>query len=283
MTDPTPETEKPFLKVILHSFFVIPFLIAVFCVLLFAGVRLLTRENQTAYDFLNDVKTGGLTKRWQAAFELSRVLANPQLIPQEERFQNEMISAFQNSRADDDKVRRYLALAMGRTGDPAYLKPLANGLKDEKEATLDALIYAIGTLKDERGSAPLYPFLDHPDSRVRSLTVAALGNIGADSSKTFLKKSLNDPEPNVQWGSAISLARMGDSAGEGVLFQLLNREYLSKFPEVDPYEQNHLILTALDAASRLDNPELIQKITWISQNDPNMAVRTAAMKVIQKK
>ena len=51
------EKPKSIFGVIIHSFFIIPFLIAVFCVLLFAAVSLLTHEKQTAYDLLNDVKT----------------------------------------------------------------------------------------------------------------------------------------------------------------------------------------------------------------------------------
>ena len=67
-TEPQEEKEKSFFSVIIHSFFVIPFLIAVFCVLLFTAVHLLTSEQQTVYDFLNDVKVGGATKRSQAPF-----------------------------------------------------------------------------------------------------------------------------------------------------------------------------------------------------------------------
>ena len=71
-----PEEEKSFFKIIVHSFFIVPFLIAVFCVLLFTGIHLLTKEQRSVYDYLEDVKTGGSTKRWQGAFELSRILAN---------------------------------------------------------------------------------------------------------------------------------------------------------------------------------------------------------------
>ena len=119
---------KSVFGIIVHSFFIIPFLIAVFCVILFTAISLLTREQQTAYDLLNDVKIGGLTKRWQAAFELSKILANPKLIPPEERFSTELIKAFRQSKQDDSRVRQYLALAMGRTGNSIYLAPLINGI-----------------------------------------------------------------------------------------------------------------------------------------------------------
>lgn len=79
--------EKSFFGVIIHSFFVIPAIIAVSAVILFSSINWLTREQLTAYDYLEQVRVGGMTKRWQAAFELSKILANPKLIPQEEKFQ----------------------------------------------------------------------------------------------------------------------------------------------------------------------------------------------------
>jgi len=277
-TPQPPENERSFFGIIIHSFFIIPFLIAVFCVLLFAAVRLLTHEQQTVYDFLNDVKTGGVTKRWQAAFELSKVLANPKLIPHEERFNNELISAFKHSRDDDPRVRQYLALAMGRTGNPEYLEPLTSDIANEREENIPSILYALGMLQDKRGSAIIQNYLDHPNARIRSIAVVSLGNIGDADAIKFLKKTLNDPEPNVQWGSAISLAQMGDGGGKGILLQLLNRPYLAQFPEVDQYEQNHLILNTIDAAAKLNDPELNQKILELSKSDQNMNVRVAAMK-----
>ncbi len=73
--------EKPFLRVIVHSFFIIPFLIAVFSVVLFTGIKLLTQENRSVYDYLEDVKIGGQEKRWQGAFEISKSLSSPSLVP----------------------------------------------------------------------------------------------------------------------------------------------------------------------------------------------------------
>lgn len=273
-----PEQERSFFGIIIHSFFIIPFLIAVFCVLLFAAMRLLTHEQKTVHDLLNDVKTGGITTRWQGAFELSKILANPKMVPQDERFQNELINAFEHSQGDDPRVRQYLALAMGRTGNRVYFDALTKDIANEKEENLPAVIYALGMLKDVRGVPVAANYSEHANSRIRSIAVVALGNIGDVSAKKILKKTLNDPEPNVQWGSAISLAEMGDLSGKEILSQLLNRQYLSQFPEVDPYEQNQLILNTMNAAAKLNDPDLNAKINELAKQDQNMNVRAAAMK-----
>ncbi len=192
--------------VIIHSFFVIPFLIAVFCVLLFAAVRILTFEQHTAYDYLNDIKSGGATKRWQSAFELSKLVSNPQVLPKEERFYSEIQNAFVKSKNDDDRVRQYLAIAMGRLKHEGYIQPLLDALKDEKEENLYALIYALGLLEDKKAIPALKSFLDHPNGRIRLSAVIALGNIPDRSAIPKLKAMLNDSEPNIQGDAAIALA-----------------------------------------------------------------------------
>ena len=283
----TGSQEKPFLNVIVHSFFVIPFLIAVFCVLLFTAVHLLTKEEETPSDILNDVKVGGLTKRWQAAYQLSKILSNTAIISKDPQFNAELISAFRQSKSDDPRVRQYLALAMGRTGRSEFFEPLAEGIQNEKEENLYAMIYALGMLREQKAGKILRPFLTHSNARIRSAAIAALGNIGDEGSVTTFKIALNDPEPNVQWTAALSLAKLGDDSGKGVLIHLLDRQYLSKFKEVDPQEANNLVLLALQAASILKSKgkighDLNALIKYLSENDPNMKVRALALEFFDK-
>lgn len=280
-TPPTDgKEEKSFFGIIVHSFFIIPFLIAVFAVLLFTAVNLLTRERQTAYDYLEDVKVGGLTKRWQAAFELSKILANPRMVPLEERFREELAQAFRKSKGDDPKVRQYLALAMARTGHRNFAEPLIQALNDETDENRYAIIYALGMLRDRNAAPALLPYLDAPEARIRSVAVVALGNIQDERSKAALQKMLHDAESNVQWGAAISLAQMNDPSGKTVLANLLDRPYLAKFPEVDPQEQTQLMLAAIRAVGQIRDPELNARLKKISTSDQNMKVRAAAMEVL---
>lgn len=272
--------EKTFLRVIVHSFFIIPFLIAVFGALLFAGMRLLTQEKHSAYDYLNDIKIGGRSKRWQGALELSKMLSNPATAPNEERFDNELITAFKEARHDDNRVRQYLALAMGRTRRPVYGEILIGSLGEEKEDNMPALIYAIGMIGIKDSAPALHGFLAHGNARVRSITAVSLGQLQNPASIPFLKKGLQDPEPNVQWGSAVSLAQMGDFSGKPILLKLLSRDYLNQFTEVDQIEQNDLMIAAIDAGGRQKDPELNARIQELATQDKNMKVRAAALKAL---
>ena len=138
-----PEEKKSVFQVIIHSFFVVPFIIAIFGVLIFLMVRVLTLEPRTAHDYLEDVKIGGSTKRWQGAFELSKILANPKSIPKDDRFVNDLISTYKYSENErDNRIQIYLALAMGRTRDIRYSDILEKSLNSEDEQILSAAIFS---------------------------------------------------------------------------------------------------------------------------------------------
>ncbi len=274
--------EKSFLGIIIHSFFVIPAIIAVSAVILFASINWLTREQLSAYDYLEQVRVGGMTKRWQAAFELSKILANSKLIPQEEKFQVQLKSAFENAKNDDVRVKQYLALAMAKTGNSAFLSTLSTGLNDTNEDTLRTIIYALGMLKDKQAIVSLLPYLNHANSRIRSITVAALGTIQDKNTIPSLKRMLQDSEANVQWGAALALANLQDSAGKNVIKNLLNRDYLSQYKEVDPQEQTQILLEAINASAMIEDAQLNELLTQLSKNDTSMRVRSLCLTVLNK-
>jgi hypothetical protein len=282
---------RSFLGIIVHSFFIIPFLIAVFCLLLFWAVNLLTREQQTAYDYLEDVQTGGSSKRWQAAFELSKILAHPDLVPQDEHFISELIYAYRSAgrhmtaspdlfNNNDFLVQQYLALAMGRTGNHKFFEPLTESIATQKGDHLYAVIYALGMLGDQRATEILRPYLKSPEARIRSVVVVALGNLEDPQAVASLKECLPDQEPNVRWGAALSLARLGDPSGKQVIQQLLDRRYFGDFSQVDPQEQTHLILAAIQAVIQLKADDLLEPIERLAHSDSNMKVRAAAFEAV---
>lgn len=275
------EEKQSVFGVIVHSFFVVPFLLAVFSVLLYASVRILTMENRTVYDYLEDVQVGGLTKRWQSAFELSKVLANPKLVPQDQRFTSELVKVFEKSTGDDERVRQYLALAMARTGNAAFVDPLIKALSQEKNENLTAIIYALGILKANQAVDVLLPFLNDDDAHVRLVTVMALGNIGEVKSLGRIKSLLNDPEPNVQWEAAVALAKNNDASANGLLLKLLDRVYLSQFSQVDPEEQTHVMLIAIRSSVGLSDPEIDDRLKELSKSDQNMNIRSAAFEALE--
>ena len=275
--------KKSVLQVVIHSFFVVPFIIAIFAVIIFLVIRLMTTEPNSARDYLEDVKIGGTTKRWQGAFELSKLLSNPKMIPKDEMFVNEMISTFEYSSNDRDKrIRQYLAIAMGATKDERYSSTLINAIESTDIGVVQACAFALGNIGDTKAIEPLKKILSDSDPQVRLHGVIALGKIGGQSSIVPLRKMLTDIEPNIRWDAAIGLAKQKDSSGRSILLDLLDRKYLNSFPNVDEKEKVQVILVTISVSHFVQNQELKLKLERLMNEDLNLKIREAARIALEK-
>ena len=275
--------KKSVLQVVIHSFFVVPFIIAIFAVIIFLVIRLMTTEPNSARDYLEDVKIGGTTKRWQGAFELSKLLSNPKMIPKDEMFVNEMISTFEYSSNDRDKrIRQYLAIAMGATKDERYSSTLINAIESTDIGVVQACAFALGNIGDTKAIEPLKKILSDSDPQVRLHGVIALGKIGGRPSIDPLRKMLTDIEPNIRWDAAIGLAKQKDSSGRSILLDLLDRKYLNSFPNVDEKEKVQVILVTISVSHFVQNQELKLRLERLMNEDLNLKIREAARIALEK-
>ena len=275
------EGKRSVIGVVIHSFFLIPFLIAVISVFVFVFIQLLVKEEHTVYDHLNDIKVGGATKRWQAAFELSKVLSEPPAAVQDPRFVAELNGVYDHAQHDDVRVRQYLALAMGRSGNRSFVLTLIRALEQAREAERPSILLALGLLKDSRALPTLRAYLGDPDPLIRNRSAMALGFLPDPSSIEPLKAALRDQEPNVRWNAAIALAKLGDRSGNEILAQLLSRDYLSSFPEVDAMEQDQALLVAIEGAALLNDSDLNNLIRSLSEEDKSLKIREAAVRALK--
>lgn len=273
------------LGVIVHSFFVIPLLIAVLAVLVIAGVSILSSEPADALDYLADVRVGGQTRRWQAAFDLSTLLfdlARKDQVPRDERFVNEMTLAFTEAEDDDSRVRQYLSQAMALTGDRRFVPILLRALESqESDVSSSFYLHALGFLAGPKELQVLLPYLKDDSARVRTSAVRTVGAVGDESIVPALEPLLNDEEPNTRWFAAIALAGLGSHAGNEVLMQLLDREYLLGFPNVDSDEQSDIIEVAVGVAIGLNRPMLTERVRDLAAGDIDPRVRRAATEALR--
>ena len=268
--------------VLFYSFFLIPFMIAVFGALFFILFRFITFETDDAAELLNQVKIGSASKRWQSAFELAKVFNTPEKIPADPSFKNQMVSAYNHSIHDDPLVRAYLALAMGVTRDEFYSDALLIGLDDEDRESRLAATQAVGMIGTKKATAKLQDLVsksDYPDERLAA--TIALGLIGDEKSIPFLKDLLEDEEPNIQWDAAIALAKLGDISGVFIIENLLDRQYLNAFPEVDEVEKDQAIMVAIKVSSRLKDDRFVTKLVRLAKSDVNLKIRDAALKTLK--
>tara|TARA_B100000579_G_scaffold63752_1_gene47115 strand:- start:1458 stop:2351 length:894 start_codon:yes stop_codon:yes gene_type:complete len=282
-TDEQKKSENSRIYVLFYSFFLIPFMIAVFGAVFFLLFKFVTYETNDVEELLNQVKIGSASKRWQSAFELAKVLNNPDRDPLSDSFKDQLSSAYERSFHDDALVRSYLAMAMGATQDTIFGEDLLNGLKDESIETRIAAIQALGMIQYSPAVNSISTLIKTADSESERLSATiSLGMIGDISAVPFLIKLLEDEQANIRWDAAIALAKMGNKEGAYIIEGLLDREYLNKFSEIDPNEQTRVLMIAIKTAAILFDKRFEANLISLSKNDKDLSIRDAAIKALEK-
>ena len=266
-----------------YAFFLIPLMITIFGVMFFFMFKVLTYETSSADDYLTNIQIGSATKRWQSAYELSKLLSNPKLVPTDEGFKNKMISIYEHSIHDDPMVRTYMALAMGRTGQQEYGPILMDGLNDKDKGSRLAAIKALGLLVYVPAVPEIQEFTGEKySSEERLAATIALGSMGDISIIPILQKLLEDEEPNIRWDAAIALAKLEDPSGRQVIINLLDRSYFDHFTEVNEEEEVQAILGAIQISSQYPSEQFVTNLLKLATLDRNMQIRDLAIKTLSK-
>ena len=283
LTDEQKKSENSRIYVLFYSFFLIPFMIAIFGGVFFLLLNFITYETKDPSELLNQVKIGSATKRWQSAFELSKVLNDPERVPEDPSFKNQIVSAYQHSINDDPLVRSYLAIAMGVSRDNFYEDELLVGLDDENRESRLAAIQSIGMVGSSKCTRKLQDIVlrsDYQDERLAA--TMSLGFIGDPKTIPTLVNLLEDNEPNIRWDAAIGLAKMGNESCIPVLANLMDREYLMTFPELNFDKISKVMMIAIEASNNLQSPTFESKLSALAEFEENLKIRNAAIKALEK-
>lgn len=273
------------------QFFLIPLSVVAVTAAIYVGFRSLLSDDRTAQDYLIEIRTGGDNRRWPAAYELSRLMADPNVRAADKTLVPGLIQAFDESKAGDPRVRRYLALALGRIDAPApprAVELLTQALDDafDSETQINAT-WALGSLKEQSAVPRLEQMYESQDPGIRKMVVYALGAIPQASVSRALETAINDPVADVQWNAAVALARHGRREGVPVLRRMLDRDYLERSvkgqveadADLDP--AGDVMISGLQAAAALREPSLRESVAAISRDDKNLRVRQAALEALK--
>jgi HEAT repeat protein len=272
------------------QFFLIPLAVVAIAVSVYVGFRSLLADSRSPQDYLREVQMGGSNRRWPAAYELSRLMADPK-VRADKTLAPALVKAFQASK-DDAAVRRYLALAIGRLDPPLppdAIADLTHALDDPDSETRISVIWALGSSGDEAVVSRLIPLFtaQDADAGVRKMVVYALGALPGTTQIDTLRTALQDSTPDVRWNAAVALARKGRHDGVPVLKQMLDRSYVEQNvkrevrldDDVDPIAD--VMISGLRAAATLKDDELKPAVIALSRDDRSMKVRDAAIEALR--
>ena len=282
------QTSAPAIAV---QFFLIPLLVVGATVLVYIGFRGLLSEERSAAEYLTDIRTGGSNRRWPAAYELSRLMADPSFAKQEEaKLAPELARAFADSKNDDPRVRQYLALTLGRLTPPLAAdtrRLLIEALDDPDSQTRINALWALGATGDVGAADDIARQFGSDDPGVRKMAVYALGSLPAENGNETLIKALEDESADVQWNAAIALARHGRHEGVPVLRRMLDRAYVERNvtrqqqprQEIDPVGE--VMISGLRAIAALKESTLSPQVRALSTDDRDLRVRQAALEALK--
>lgn len=271
------------------QFFLIPLVVVGVTVLGYLGFRSLVTDTRTPQDYISEVRFGGTNRRWPAAYELSRLLADPK-VRADRTIAGALVKAFEESKDDDPRVRRYLALAIGRLDPPLPADAvgiLTKSLEDpDSEARISA-IWALGSSGDPAAVATLQPLYESSDAGIRKIVVYALGALPGETQMVTLRTALQDSAADVRWNAAVAVARHGNREAVPVLRQMLDRGYVQQTvkrevrqdEDQDPVAD--VMISGIRAGAKLKDEELRSTIETLSEKDASLRVRQAALEALK--
>ena len=271
------------------QFFLIPLAVVAVTVSVYVGFRSLLTVERSPQDYLSEIRNGGSERRWPAAYELSRLMADPK-VRADRTLAPALISAFEASKDDDPRVRQYLALAIGRLDPPMpaqAVQDLSKALEDPDSGARITVIWALGSSGDPAVVPTLLPLFESGDAGIRKTVVYALGALPGDAQLVTLRTALTDSAPDVRWNAAVALARHGSHDGVPVLKQMLDRAYVEQAvtrtvgqdSNDDPIAD--VMIVGLRAAGALKDDALKASMTSLSHEDRSMKVRAAAIEALK--
>src|SRR3989442_3537391 len=290
------------------QFFLIPLAVVAVTAAIYVGFRTLLADDRTPQEYLVELRHGGTERQWPAAYELSQLMADPK-VRADRRLAPELVKAYEEAKDGDPRVRRYLALAIGRLDPPLPQEAIValthsleepdkpwtpdwfsklNGWSatDGSEARITA-IWALGSSGDASVVPRLQPLYYSTDAGIRKMVAYALGALPGDAQILTLRTALQDSAADVRWNAAVALARHGSHEGVSVLGQMLDRSYLEQTIKRDVRQDEDqdpiadVMISGLRAAAALRDETLKPSVASLSQQDRSMKVRQAAMEALK--
>ncbi len=266
--------------------FVLPAVIVAACVGVFLLFGSLTDEGKDAKAVLEEIRRAdrGMpwdrNARWYAALELpQRIARERESLRRDPAFCRDLIDLFEDANAPDPEMRAWMAIALGKLGDPQAIPVLVQGLSEEGETRKRvryACAWALGALQARQAVPALSALSADPFPPVRKMAAYALGAVGDPPALAALRKALEDPVPEVRWTAAMWLGRRGDPSAVPVLASLLDPKTAATLP---PAEREALVAQAAKAAGVLRDPALKPLVEALAR-DASPAARLAAQEAL---
>jgi HEAT repeat protein len=294
--------EKTKLTTLAVQLVVIPLAVVLFCVVLAGLFVWLTSERKGLDDYLNALRASSGeqrsqqaqyllnyiqdSKRWQGIFDVTAQISadRDQFLAKNPRAVANIVQVFDESKGQDPRTRRYLALVLGLLGGRDAVPTLRGGLNDSDAETVKNCVWALGRIGDEDSALRIIELTHSDELSVRLVAVYVLGSMNNPQAREVLGASLNDPNELVKWNAAFGLANKGDTAAWDVLVRLLDKPYVDRITQLMAKEDRPLAenvqryrVAAVAWVAKLDQNKARPLLEKMSAGEEDLQVRNAAI------
>jgi len=305
------EVRKP-ASLLVAQFFLFPLIIIGISVgiFLFFGYLIFgTVDQKSPAQYLDRMRNGTGTQRWQAAYELSNaVKSNPERAHTPE-FVERVTQTYQGTADEDILVRAFLAQILGefkevsavpllseglqrserlkskeweRGGLLGFLRPSVDQIREELIQEQIYTLKALHSIGDNSAVPVVLEFGRNQEASVRKYAAYVLGKLKDPQAIDGLRVLLNDNAEDVRWYAALALAELNNSEGAEVLMKLLDRSYVDTLPDIQAEDKAVMMANAVMALGMLKHEPAKEKIRELSQKADAATVQYAAMEALKK-
>jgi HEAT repeat protein len=299
MSEELPEEKSRPLTLVVQLV-VIPLAVVLFCVALGGLFMWLTAERKDLNDYIRALQaSSGVkrenqaqfllnyiqeSKRWQGIFDMTAQMSadREQFLAKNPGAVAAIAQVFEESKGQDLKTRRYLALVLGLLGDKQAISTLRPGLADSDSETVKNCIWALGRLDDEESALKIIELTRSDEPSVRMMAVYVLGALNHPQARNVLAAALNDPDELVKWNAAFALASKGDPAAREVLTRLLDKQYVDRFVQATAQNRQRYRIAAITWLAKLDHASAIPVLEKLSGEETDLQVKNAAIQQLKE-
>jgi hypothetical protein len=260
--------------------FIVPALIVAFALGIFLLGTIALQHPKTAEQYLEDFKSDSTVRRWQSAYELSRMLNQGEKIQFNDALRAELVKAFVDAKTDDPKVREYLALVLGSLKEKTAVPALCEATQDSSINLKVNSLWALGNIEDPAGGPAALQALSDSDPGVQLMAVGTLSSLRYAPAKSALENDLGSSNKAMRYDAAVALARLGDDKAVLTLMEMMNLQVTGQPNDDQMIEASKL--AAVEVVEGLHNADLHAKLLDLSKNDPDLKVRAAALDQLKK-
>ena len=239
------------------------------------GVSTQAKVEKNVFMRLDDIKKARSPgDRWQAAYELSqelqKMIRDGRLAHMDAPGKDTIFGGLNElleRHSTDTRLKRYLLLTLGQTGDERALPALKKGLadKDSEVKFFSAWGYleVLGKNKEvatDEALAEVVRWLDDKDTALRKIAATFLVQRPDAKYRKIVEKQLGDSDQEVRWNAAVALASVKDDAATPVLSEIFELEKLRAVEFKSPKDLEQMLSTATTAAAKLGDETILNKI-----------------------